>query len=221
MTARRWTSVGAVGPLDRERRGVRARVHAVREGQLAFVVLRQGCFTVQGVAAPAIPKAMVAFLGKIPSESIVDVEASVASAQVSATTQSNVELAIKKCFIVSKAVPDLPFQIVDASRNENDPKEGEVTVGLDTRLNHRVIDLRTPANQAIMRIRSAVPLLFASYLNDQGFTGVNSPEVTRWIIRRRVFRVQARVLWKRLLFSAIPTALQADAVGVCGLRARL
>ena len=104
-------------------------------------------------------------------------EASVASAQVSATTQSTVELAIKKCFIVSKAVPDLPFQIVDASRNENDPKEGEVTVGLDTRLNHRVIDLRTPANQAIMRIRSAVPLLFASYLNDQGFTGVNSPKL--------------------------------------------
>ena len=180
MTARRWTSVGAVGPhLIGSDVWVRARVHAVRaKGNLAFVVLRQGCFTVQGVAsAPAIPKAMVAFLGKIPSESIVDVEASVAAAQVSSTTQSDVELAIKKCFIVSKAVPDLPFQIVDASRNENDPKEGEVTVGLDTRLNHRVIDLRTPANQAIMRIRSAVPLLFASYLNDQGFTGVNSPKL--------------------------------------------
>ena len=85
MTARRWTSVGAVGPhLIGSDVWVRARVHAVRaKGNLAFVVLRQGCFTVQGVAsAPAIPKAMVAFLGKIPSESIVDVEASVASAQV-------------------------------------------------------------------------------------------------------------------------------------------
>ena len=180
MTSRRWTSVGAVGPhLIGRDVWVRARVHAVRaKGNLAFVVLRQGCFTVQGVAsAPAIPKAMVAFLGKIPSESIVDVEASVASAQVSSTTQSTVELAIKKCFIVSKAVPDLPFQIVDASRNENEPKDGEVVVGLDTRLNHRVIDLRTPANQAIMRVRAAVPLLFASYLDANGFVGTNSPKL--------------------------------------------
>ena len=63
MTARRWTSVGAVGPhLIGSDVWVRARVHAVRaKGNLAFVVLRQGCFTVQGVAsAPAIPKAMVA-----------------------------------------------------------------------------------------------------------------------------------------------------------------
>jgi aspartyl-tRNA synthetase len=180
ITSRRWTAVRDVEPsLVGSDVWVRARFHACRaKGNLAFVVLRQGCFTVQGVAsAPAVPKTLIGFLGKIPSESIVDIEASVAAAKVDGCTQSSVELVIKKCFIVSKAVPDLPFQIVDASRNENDPKEGEVTVGLDTRLNHRVIDLRTPANQAIMRIRSAVPLLFASYLNEQGFTGVNTPKL--------------------------------------------
>lgn len=126
----------------------------------------------RGLIRAELPRA-----GKISSESIVDVEATVAAASVAACSQGDVELAVKKCFVVSKAVPDLPFQIVDASRNENDPKEGEVTVGLDTRLNHRVVDLRTPANQAIMRIRAAVPLLFASYLDSQNFVGVNSPKL--------------------------------------------
>jgi aspartyl-tRNA synthetase len=37
-------------------------------------------------------------------------------------------------------------------------------VGQDTRLNHRVIDLRTPANQAIFRVQSAVCELFRDAL---------------------------------------------------------
>ncbi|KAH8061812.1 hypothetical protein JL722_3766 [Aureococcus anophagefferens] len=171
-----WTPVSAV---TYEAVGttvlVRARLHTVRaKGNLAFLVLRQGCFTVQAVAAAGgdagVPKAMIAFVGKIPSESIVDVEAVVAAADVASCSQSDVELAVKSVFVVSKSLPDLPFQIVDASRNENEPKDGEVVVGLDTRLNHRVIDLRTPANQAIMRVRAAVPLLFASYLDANGFS---------------------------------------------------
>jgi len=182
MTARRWTPIRDVAaPLVGSTVWVRGRVHAIRaKGNLAFLVLRQSCFTLQAVAAAGdggVPKAMIGFLGKISSESIVDVEAIVAAASVAACSQGDVELAVKKCFVVSKAVPDLPFQIVDASRNENDPKEGEVTVGLDTRLNHRVVDLRTPANQAIMRVRAAVPLLFASYLDSQNFVGVNSPKL--------------------------------------------
>ena len=178
-----WTPVSAV---TYEAVGttvlVRARLHTVRaKGNLAFLMLRQGCFTVQAVAAAGgdagVPKAMIAFVGKIPSESIVDVEAVVAAADVASCSQSDVELAVKSVFVVSKSLPDLPFQIVDASRNENEPKDGEVVVGLDTRLNHRVIDLRTPANQAIMRVRAAVPLLFASYLDANGFVGTNSPKL--------------------------------------------
>lgn len=56
------------------------------------------------------------------------------------------------------------MQIADASRNEfADEEEGSATgpvVGLDTRLNHRVIDLRAPANQAIFRIKSAITLIY-------------------------------------------------------------
>ena len=90
-----WTPVSAV---TYEAVGatvlVRARLHTVRaKGNLAFLVLRQGCFTVQAVAAAGgdagVPKAMIAFVGKIPSESIVDVEAVVAAADVASCSQSD------------------------------------------------------------------------------------------------------------------------------------
>ena len=38
----------------------------------------------------------------------------------------------------------------------------------ETRLNNRWLDLRVPSNNAIMRIRSGVSLLFREYLDSQG-----------------------------------------------------
>ena len=39
-----------------------------------------------------------------------------------------------------------------------------VSINIDTRLNNRMLDLRTPANQAILRINAAVGRLFREYL---------------------------------------------------------
>ncbi|KAL6075976.1 Aspartate--tRNA ligase, cytoplasmic [Balamuthia mandrillaris] len=50
-------------------------------------------------------------------------------------------------------------------------------VGKDTRLDNRVLDLRTPANQAIFRIQSGVCRLFREYLSSQGFTEIHSPKL--------------------------------------------
>ena len=61
-----------------------------------------------------------------------------------------------KC--VSRAAP-LPFELADASRKEEDLQREDAqfaTVTQDTRLENRWIDLRTPVNQAIFRIQSAV-----------------------------------------------------------------
>ena len=159
---------------------IRARTHATRgKGSLVFLVARQGMFTVQCVAtAETTSKMLVGYVGKLSNETIVDVEATVTTATVESCTQNDVELQIMKIFAISKALPDLPFQIADASRNElNPPEDGLVVVGLDTRLNHRVIDLRTPASQAIMRIKAKIALTFATFLDKQGFVGVQSPKL--------------------------------------------
>jgi nondiscriminating aspartyl-tRNA synthetase len=52
-----------------------------------------------------------------------------------------------------------------------------VAVNLDTRLNNRALDLRTPANQAIFRIQSGVGELFRSYLLSQSFIEIHSPKL--------------------------------------------
>lgn len=50
-------------------------------------------------------------------------------------------------------------------------------VDQSTRLDNRVIDLRTPANQAIFTIQSGVVNLFRDFLNTQGFTEIHTPKL--------------------------------------------
>jgi aspartyl-tRNA synthetase len=47
----------------------------------------------------------------------------------------------------------------------------------DTRLDYRWIDLRTPANNAIMRISSGVCTLFREFLLTKGFTEIQTPKI--------------------------------------------
>lgn len=46
-----------------------------------------------------------------------------------------------------------------------------------TRLDNRVIDLRTPANLAIFKIQSAVCTLFREFLLKQDFSEIHSPKL--------------------------------------------
>ena len=50
-------------------------------------------------------------------------------------------------------------------------------VNLDTRLDARVIDLRTPTNQAIFKIQSGVCQLFREFLIKKGFTEIHTPKI--------------------------------------------
>ncbi len=53
----------------------------------------------------------------------------------------------------------LPYELTDAMRSEEELQGGDAqlaTVTLETRLNKRWIELRTPANDAILAIQAAV-----------------------------------------------------------------
>ena len=57
---------------------------------------------------------------------------------------------VKQLWVTSESESQLPLQIEDASRKdiEGDDKDGLVIrVNQDTRLDNRVLDLRTPTNQ--------------------------------------------------------------------------
>jgi len=44
-------------------------------------------------------------------------------------------------------------------------------------LDNRVLDLRTPANQAIFRLEAGVCRLFRDILTDKGFTEIHTPKI--------------------------------------------
>ena len=177
------------------------------KGKGAFLILRQQTATIQCVFFVddvRVSKGMVKYVSNLTKESVVDVQGLVCKpdAPVASCTQSEVELVVSSVYCVSRSVPVLPFQIEDASRSDADFAEAEakaanqqaegggdkdgagnaaaaqfVRVGQDTRLNHRVIDLRTPANQAIFRVQSAVCELFREALRAKDFVEIHTPKL--------------------------------------------
>jgi len=163
---------------------VRARLHASRgKGKQCFFVLRGGDKTIQCVLAVGakVSKQMIKFVCNISKESIVDVEGKVvvAGQKVEGCTIQDVELHVTQVFVVSSATPRLPLQIEDAMRpdTEGDEEGLNIKVNQDTRLDNRVLDLRTPTNHAIFRLEGGVCHLFRSALQAKGFTEIMCPKL--------------------------------------------
>jgi len=84
-----------------------------------------------------------------------------------------------KAFIDS--TPNITDPAAAAQLEKLQKKKSEVqkyvVVSQETRLDNRVLDLRTPANQAIFTIQSAVCTLFREYLLGQGFVEIHTPKI--------------------------------------------
>jgi len=107
---------------------IRARVHTSRsKGKAAFMVLRQGVRTVQGVLfqSKEVPKEMIKYADSISRESIVDVTATVSAAPepIEACTIKGLELQLETLHTISRAMATIPFTVEEASR----PQPGDGT----------------------------------------------------------------------------------------------
>ncbi|XP_068328027.1 aspartate--tRNA ligase 1, cytoplasmic-like [Pyrus communis] len=95
---------------------------------------------------------------------------------------TQVEVQVRKLYCVSKVVV-LPINIEDVALSDVEIEKalqaGEtlVRVNQDTRLNNRVLDLRTPANKGIFRIQSQVGNIFRQFLISEGFFEIHSPKL--------------------------------------------
>lgn len=158
---------------------IRARVHNSRKqgGKLCFLTLRQDLATLQAVVMGA---EIAGFAGALPDETVVDVFGKVECPEkpINSCTQSDVELAVQKVFCIGRSSP-LPIQLADAGRSETEYEKDPslVRVNPEVRLNNRIIDLRTHASQAILRIQSTVCFLFREFLTGQGFTEIHTPKM--------------------------------------------
>ena len=174
---------------------VDARIHnaRVQSSKLAFIVLREEAHTIQVVIAEGglnhISRQMVKWCGGISSESIVRVTGLVKQPEepVSSATISNFELHVEKIYLISEAAQRLPIQVKDCMRppplNDDLQAAAEVDgqgapiVGLATRLDNRILDVRAAVNQAIFQLQSGISNLFMEYMNVNGFKWIHSPKM--------------------------------------------
>jgi aspartyl/asparaginyl-tRNA synthetase len=141
---------------------VRGRVaHLKAKGKLAFVTLRQpGQHTLQVVVTGADD---VAVVKTWTTESVVDVTGQLVAADVKGASCACLEMHGAKFECVSKAATPLPLD--------------EKTSKLDTRLNHRSLDLRSPFNAHVFEISSQMAAAYRDYMLSIGFREINTPKM--------------------------------------------
>ncbi|XP_011621478.1 aspartate--tRNA ligase 1, cytoplasmic [Amborella trichopoda] len=190
ISGQAWTEVKSLSDEFKDKeiliRGQAQTIRAVSKN-MAFIVVRERGFTVQCVftVAPGfVSKQMVKFVTGLSRESYIDVYGvvSVPGMEIKGTSQQ-VEVQGRKVFCISRAIPTLPFNLEDAARSETEFIKAEQTgeqlvrVGQDTRLNNRVLDIRTPANQGIFRIQYQVGNLFRMFLSSEDFVEIHTPKL--------------------------------------------
>ncbi|KAH7880670.1 uncharacterized protein C8R40DRAFT_271871 [Lentinula edodes] len=166
---------------------LRARIHNSRAqgSKMVFLNLRQRIESVQAlmiVAPEKVSKQMLKWAAGLATESIVLVEGVVKKSPeiIKSATVGTVEVEVSKLFLISGVEARLPFTVEDADRTEAEIEaSGDQfnRVLLDTRLNNRVIDLRSQTNQAIFKLQAALGDLFRQFLHSNGFIEIHSPKL--------------------------------------------
>jgi aspartyl-tRNA synthetase len=134
-------------------------------GGIAFLDLRDSTGTVQVVVRDE------AVAGELRAEFCLQiigtVEARPAGNENPEIQTGEIEVIADSVVVLSKSAP-LPFPIDDA-----------ITVGEETRLKYRYLDLRRPAAGNILRMRSDVNRLAREVLHDRSFVEIETPTLTR------------------------------------------
>ncbi len=140
-------------------------VHEIRGlGKLRFLLIRDG----RGIVQVTLPQKFVsedvfAASKKVSKESVVRVRGKV---QREDRAPKGIEILPEEIEIISLAETPLPL----------DPT-GKVDANLDTRLDHRVMDLRRGQIAAIFKVRTAALRAAREYLEGQDFSAIKTPRI--------------------------------------------
>lgn len=135
-------------------------VHEIRDlGAIIFLLLRD----MTGICQVSLRPSEIGGKPDLSQESVVRVRG-VVRAEPKARMQAEVKA--ESITLLSKAVEPLPYDVV-----------GKVSASMDTRLEHRVLDLRRPLNRAIFSIGDTVLAACREYLRQNRFTEVRTPRI--------------------------------------------
>lgn len=124
---------------------------------------------------------MLKFGSSLHKETIVDIVGKVinVSTPVLSCTIHKQEIQVEELWVVSSS-SILPISLEDASRPDvgtSSEEDALPRVNLDTRLDNRVLDLRTPANNAIFRMLSEIEWNFERFFHQHNFRKIHSPKM--------------------------------------------
>lgn len=132
--------------------------------KIAFLIVRDRSGTFQVVLPKAkVDAALFERAVKMNRESVVSIEGTI---NPSKQARNGWELLPTKLDVLNEAAAPLPLGVVD-----------KVNVEIDTRLDHRFMDIRRPGPQAIFKIRSAVLGAGHEYLRKQGFLEIHTSRI--------------------------------------------
>ncbi len=140
-------------------------VHEIRDlGGLVFLLLRDR----EGIAQITLPRKFVdkkvfKLAKKIRRESVIKV---VGEVKVEEKAPGGFEVIPESIEVLNESDAPLPLEVTE-----------KVPAELDTRLDHRFMDLRRPKVQAIFRIRHQMLQTVREFLSSEGFIEVNTPKI--------------------------------------------
>ncbi len=140
-------------------------VHEVRDlGGLVFLLLRDR----EGIAQITLPRKFVdkkvfKLAKKIRRESVIKV---VGEVKIEEKAPGGFEIIPESIEVLNESDAPLPLEVTE-----------KVPAELDTRLDHRFMDLRRPKVQAIFRIRHQMLQSVRQFLSEEGFIEVNTPKI--------------------------------------------
>lgn len=184
--------------------GVHGRVHRVRTtGKVCFILLRDQIYSVQCVifksktdaqinelfdrCTQLKPESYIILRGviralpdnqpKINSAYHDSFEFNITDMNVMTAPNQEVILPFVLDEVNNKYIINNPNYMLDTESKENKDDRKRNIVTLDTRLNNRVFDLRTPFNNSIFKIQSAICTYFRNHLLSKGFMEIHSPKL--------------------------------------------
>ncbi|KAI9708574.1 MAG: hypothetical protein M1820_003792 [Bogoriella megaspora] len=149
----------------------------VQSTKLAFLVVSEWLESIQLVVMEDkenVSRHMVKYAGNIPSQSLCVVHGIVkrTAEKIKSASIQDFEVHVQKIYVDNKAHTPLPLQPADSERalpsETNKEDTNSPLVSLNTRLDHRALDLRAKVNHCIFVIKSGVDLLFQEFLLQGG-----------------------------------------------------
>lgn len=210
--------------------------------KMIFVVLRRELNTVQLIIFKKECPDIYSMFANLGLEATVHVMGTISRADIKSCTVTEYEIIVTSATIINGSLNVLPFHLDDANesfcadqndeKDEQDEKENtpdqlaqanaqanaqtntqRIMVDRRTRLDNRWLELRTPINQHIFRLRSSLEACIRNVLIDNEFVEIHTPKIVPAMSEggsnvfsvnyydRKAFLAQSPQLYKQMMIN--------------------